>query len=92
MQDILKFLFKNSCLFKEASNNGKDMLKNGKAPNVGEIMKMPKLAQTLRKIVDKCRDGFYKGYVAQSIAQLIQSKGALMTLEDLSEHRSTNTC
>jgi gamma-glutamyltranspeptidase/glutathione hydrolase len=76
-------------LLKQASDNGNDMLRNGKAPKAGEIMKMPKLAQTLREIVDKGRDGFYKGYVAQSIVDLIQSKGGLMTLEDLSEHRST---
>jgi gamma-glutamyltranspeptidase/glutathione hydrolase len=74
---------------KEASDNGNDMLRNGKAPKSGEIMKMPKLAKTFREIVEKGRDGFYKGYVAQAIVDLIESKGGLMTLEDLSEHRST---
>ena len=77
-------------LLKEASNNGNDMLRNGQAPKSGEIMKLPKLAKTFREIVDKGRDGFYKGYVAQSIVDLIQSKGGLMTLEDLAEHRSTS--
>ena len=76
-------------LLKEASNNGNDMLRNGKAPKAGEIMTMPNLAKTLREICEKGRDGFYKGYVAEAIVELIQSKGGLMTLEDLSEHTST---
>ena len=76
-------------LLKEASDNGNDMLKDGKAPKPGQIMTMPKLARTFREIVNKGRDGFYKGYVAEAIVELIQSKGGLMTLEDLSEHRST---
>ncbi|CAF1394673.1 unnamed protein product [Adineta steineri] len=76
-------------LLKEASANGNDMLRNGKAPKPGEIMTMPYLAKTLREIVEKGRDGFYKGYVAEAIVQLIQSKGGLMTLEDLEEHQST---
>ncbi|CAF1136758.1 unnamed protein product [Rotaria sordida] len=76
-------------LLKQASNNGDDMLKNGRAPKPGEIMKMPKLAKTLREIGEKGRDGFYKGYIAESIVELIKSKGGLMTIEDLSSHRST---
>ncbi|CAF3631470.1 unnamed protein product [Rotaria socialis] len=74
---------------KQASDNGNDMLRNGKAPKAGQIMTMPKLAKTLREIADKGRDGFYKGPIAEAIVELIQSKGGLMTLEDLSEHRST---
>ena len=76
-------------LLKEVSSNGNDMLRNGKAPKPGEIMKMPKLGQTFREIVNNGRDGFYKGRIAQSIVDLIQSKGGLMTLDDLSEHEST---
>ncbi|CAF1690493.1 unnamed protein product, partial [Adineta ricciae] len=49
----------------------------------------PKLAKTFREIIGKGRDGFYKGYVAQSIVDLIQSKGGEMTLEDLEEHETT---
>ena len=80
---------KSEKIIQEASDNGNDMLKNGKAPKAGEIMKMPNLGKTFRKIVEKGRDGFYQGDVAQSIVDLIQSKGGCMTLEDLREHRST---
>lgn len=80
---------KSETLLKEASDNGNDMLRNGKAPKSGEIMKMPYLAQTFRQIINKGRDGFYKGRIAESIVNLIQSKGGLMTLDDLSSHEST---
>ncbi|CAF3203193.1 unnamed protein product [Rotaria sp. Silwood2] len=76
-------------VLKQASDNGYDMLKNGRAPKAGQIMKMPILANTLREIANKGRDGFYKGRIAESIVELIKSKGGLMTLEDLSEHEST---
>ncbi|CAF1059490.1 unnamed protein product [Rotaria sp. Silwood1] len=76
-------------LLKQASDNGYDMLKNGRAPKAGQIMKMPILANTLREIANKGRDAFYKGPIADAIVELIQSKGGLMTLEDLSEHQST---
>lgn len=80
---------KSEKLLKEASDNGNDMLRNGKAPKAGQIMKMPNLANTFREIVDKGCDGFYKGRIAQSIVDLIKSKGGLMTLDDLSSHEST---
>jgi gamma-glutamyltranspeptidase/glutathione hydrolase len=74
---------------KEASENGNDMFRNGTAHEAVEIVTMPKLAKILREIGEKVRDGFYKGYVAEAIVQLIQSKGDLMTLADLVEHQST---
>lgn len=74
-------------LLQQASDNGNDMLKNGKAPKPGQIMKMPKLANTLREIANNGRDGFYKGRIAQAIVELVQNKGGLMTMEDLSEYR-----
>lgn len=81
---------KSEKVLKKASPNGNDMLRNGKAPKTGEIMKMPFLAKTFREIVKNGRNGFYKGYVAEAIVDLIQSQGGLMTLEDLEEHQSTS--
>jgi len=80
---------KSEKILRETSPNGNDMLRNGQAPKAGEIMKMPLLAKTFQEIVNKGRDGFYKGYVAQAIVDLIESQGGLMTLEDLEEHQST---
>ena len=47
IKKILKFA--GSCWLKETSNtHGKDLLIDGRAPRHGEIMKMPKLAQTFK--------------------------------------------
>lgn len=65
------------------------MLLNGKAPLPGQIVQLPNLARTFREVVAKGKDGFYKGRVAQAIVNLIQSKGGVMELEDLANHKST---
>ncbi|KAJ3097912.1 hypothetical protein HDU96_000206, partial [Phlyctochytrium bullatum] len=70
--------------------NGKEMLKNGeRAPQVGEIMKMPNLAKTFRRLAEQGKPGFYAGQTATAIANLIQSQGGVMSLTDLASHTST---
>ncbi|WP_158978392.1 gamma-glutamyltransferase [Cellulophaga sp. L1A9] len=49
----------------------------------GELIKYPKLAKTLRTIVEKGKDGFYKGEIAQKLAGFIQANGGFVTEEDL---------
>eukprot|EP01116_Phalansterium_solitarium_P009971 TRINITY_DN2430_c0_g1_i2.p1 TRINITY_DN2430_c0_g1~~TRINITY_DN2430_c0_g1_i2.p1 ORF type:complete len:412 (+),score=128.84 TRINITY_DN2430_c0_g1_i2:24-1238(+) len=66
-----------------------EMLLNGRAPKAGEVMRLPSLARTFRALAADGADGFYKGRVAQSIVDLVQSLGGSMTLEDLASHRST---
>ena len=48
----------------EPNPHGRDLLMpSGRAPAVGDVMKMPKLANTFRLLAEKGRDGFYKGEV-----------------------------
>ncbi|SEK51060.1 gamma-glutamyltranspeptidase / glutathione hydrolase [Maribacter orientalis] len=54
----------------------------------GEVIKYPKLAQTLRTIAEKGRDGFYKGEVAQKLASFIQANGGFVTEEDLANYQA----
>jgi gamma-glutamyltranspeptidase/glutathione hydrolase len=65
------------------------MLLNGRAPRPGEVIRLPNLAKTFKELVERGKDGFYKGRVAQAIVDLIQSKGGVMELEDLTAHTST---
>jgi gamma-glutamyltranspeptidase/glutathione hydrolase len=65
------------------------MLLNGRAPLPGQIIKLPNLAQTFRELIANGKDGFYKGRIAQAIVDLVQSKGGVMELRDLAEHKST---
>ncbi|CAG8609996.1 9632_t:CDS:10 [Funneliformis caledonium] len=76
-------------ILRTSSPNGGDMLIDGRAPKVGEIMHMPNLARTFRELSEKGKDGFYKGRIAEAIVELVQSKGGVMTLEDLSSHATT---
>jgi len=49
----------------------------------GDTIKYPELANTLKKVRDNGKDGFYKGEVAQKLAAFVQEKGGYMTEEDL---------
>lgn len=56
--------------------------------NAGDMIKYPKLANTMRSIAKNGRDGFYKGEVAQKLAAFIQSKGGFVTEEDLEKYQA----
>jgi len=58
------------------------MLINGeRTPKAGEIFKNPALAQTLRRVAQDGKDGFYRGPIADAIVGAIKSRGGLMDLE-----------
>lgn len=81
---LLRLRFESTVSPLPGSRAGKDMLlPNGQAPQEGQIMKMPKLAATFRRLAAEGRDGFYKGGVAQAIVDVITAGGGCMTLEDL---------
>lgn len=52
----------------------------------GDTIKIPKLAATLEKIRDGGRDAFYKGEIAENIADFIQSNGGIITVKDLEKY------
>jgi gamma-glutamyltranspeptidase/glutathione hydrolase len=54
----------------------------GKVPAEGELHIQPRLAETLRTIAEKGRDGFYEGPLAEAMAAKLRSLGGLHTAED----------
>lgn len=65
------------------------MLKNGKTPyRAGEIWKQPELAETLRRIRDNGKDGFYKGKTARLLAEFMARNGGIITEEDLARYEA----
>jgi gamma-glutamyltranspeptidase / glutathione hydrolase len=60
----------------------------GRMPALGERLKMPALAATLRRIAKEGRSGFYEGPVAADIVGRCAELGGLHTLEDFARHRS----
>ncbi|RZJ70103.1 gamma-glutamyltransferase [Flavobacterium sp.] len=55
---------------------------------VGDVIKFPALAETLRRISKNGRDECYKGETAQKLIGYISKKGGIMTLEDLSDYKT----
>ncbi len=51
-------------------------------------MTFPALANTFKALADNGKKGFYEGRIAEAIIDLISSKGGVMTLTDLSEHKT----
>ncbi|QWX85107.1 gamma-glutamyltransferase [Cellulophaga sp. HaHaR_3_176] len=52
----------------------------------GDLIKYPNLAKTLRTIVEKGKDGFYKGEIAKKLANFIQKNGGFVTEDDLASY------
>jgi gamma-glutamyltranspeptidase/glutathione hydrolase len=61
---------------------------NGKGPKPGQLFKLPDLAKTLEIIAETEGQAFYKGELAEKIAEHAKKTGGLMTLEDLRNHKA----
>ena len=54
----------------------------------GDTIKNNNYAQTLIKIMNEGKDGFYSGEVAEDMIETISKKGGIMTINDLSDYKS----
>ena len=54
----------------------------------GDTLKYPALANTLRRIAENGRDGFYKGETAKILADFIQEKGGYITETDIAKYKA----
>jgi gamma-glutamyltranspeptidase/glutathione hydrolase len=68
-------------------HSAKRFLPGGRAPKVGEKHRQPELAETLKKVAKKGRDGFYKGDVAKDIVDRLGELGGLHTMDDFESAR-----
>ncbi|WP_439530119.1 gamma-glutamyltransferase [Pannonibacter sp.] len=64
-------------------------LVDGAAPRTGDILRMPRLADTLSAIASGGADAFYTGDIAEDIVATLKARGSYMTLEDLSACHTT---
>ncbi|KAM9527083.1 glutathione hydrolase 1 proenzyme isoform 4-T4 [Guaruba guarouba] len=63
--------------------------KRGKILHEGDIVKMPKLANTYETIAREGADAFYTGSLAKQIIDDIHSVGGIVTLDDLRDYNAT---
>lgn len=60
---------------------------DGAAPAAGQVFRNPALADTLQRIADQGREGFYQGHVARTIEASMRARGGFVTAVDLAAHR-----
>ena len=58
-------------------------LPGGKAPEIGELFRNPKLAASYRAVVQHGRDGYYKGPIAKTIVAFSEANGGYFSLQGL---------
>jgi gamma-glutamyltranspeptidase/glutathione hydrolase len=63
-------------------------LPDGHAPRTGTLFKQPDLARTLTAIRDRGRDGFYTGWVADSIVAEMDRSGGMISHADLASYQA----
>ena len=59
----------------------------GAAPKVGDVIRFPALANTLRAIAEQGPAAFYRGPIAEDIAAAVEARGGLLRADDLAAHR-----
>lgn len=61
---------------------------DGSPYTVGQVMRLPELAGTLRQLADKGSKEFYTGDIAKRIVADLQANGGLLTLSDFAAHKA----
>ena len=62
--------------------------RGGQPPAVGDTLRQPDLARTLRRLRDLGRDDFYRGETADLILAEMERGGGILTRRDLAEYRA----
>jgi len=61
----------------------KAFLPDGKIPELGQLIKLPALAQVLEKVAAEGRNGFYTGEIAQRLVDGVQAAGGIWSMDDM---------
>ncbi len=69
--------------------NTEEYLPGGRAPQIGQVVRLPGLARTLQTVAEGGPAAFYAGPVADAIVSTLQEHGGVMTHADLKAHTST---
>lgn len=85
---IAYYWARNARVLKQYDGFAETFMPGGKTPAKGQMFRNPRLANTYEAIAKGGRDAFYKGEIAQTIAQYMQAQGGFLTEADLAAHRS----
>ena len=89
VQTVLGRSWKNNEAKLARNPSGHELLKNGRAPKAGEVMRVPEMAEVLKSIARRGSRAFYKGKLAEKIARYVREMGGRLDKEDLENHEST---
>lgn len=70
-----------------ASEAGKVLLDDGFVPEPGFVLRQPLLADSLERIAERGRDGFYAGETAKRLVEGVRDAGGIWSLEDLKKYK-----
>lgn len=76
-----------STKFKQSKDASRNFLVNGKAPEVGALIRQPQLANTLELIAKQGAAGFYQGKFAKQLVAGVRKLGGIWTEADLANYR-----
>ncbi len=76
-------------LLRQTPNAAKTYLKNGRAPEIGEMMTNLYLARTYRSIAKQGARVFYSGSIADEIVEYSRKTGGLFSKKDFSDHTAS---
>lgn len=66
----------------------KTFLQNGKSPRKGSRLRLPALAATFKRLADEGLDSFYRGSLADTLAEDLEEAGSPLRREDFEAHRA----
>jgi gamma-glutamyltranspeptidase/glutathione hydrolase len=61
---------------------------DGKPPRAGARLRLPELADTLRRIMTAGPSGFYGGRIAEAVDRAMRENGGILRAEDLADYRA----
>lgn len=80
---------------KQITDNQQDIIKvsgdktiYSKTFKVGDTIKYPAMATTLKRIMKNGKDEFYKGTTAEKMVAFLKSKGGIISMEDLEKYEA----
>jgi gamma-glutamyltranspeptidase / glutathione hydrolase len=88
VSDIIAHQWANQVAKMARLPSGQEVLLNGRAPQHGEVMRLPTLGRTLRAIAEGGSEAFYKGKIAEKMAAFVQEHGGWLATGDLANHTS----
>lgn len=79
---------KSADLLRQDQSAAQTFLISGRVPRIGEVIRNPDLAWSLRQIAREGRDAFYQGEIVRRLLTLSARYGGVFTAEDFSDYSS----